>query len=88
MKGINNYCPCIMEVKRHLGLCLGYVPAFADGSCRVSDQDTNMQASDLHNAHANILIIPLYGSVLVSWFAKNRHILTAPEHLLTAPEHL
>ena len=22
----------------------------------------------------------LYGSVLVSWCAKNRHILTAPEH--------
>ena len=30
----------------------------------------------------------LYGSVLVSWCAKNRHILTAPEHILTAPEDL
>ena len=29
-----------------------------------------------------------YGSVLVSWCAKNRHILTTPEHLLTAPEYL
>ena len=29
-----------------------------------------------------------YGSVLVSWCAKNRLILTAPEHLLTAPEDL
>ena len=27
-----------------------------------------------------------YGSVLVAWCAKNRHILTAPEHLLTAPD--
>ena len=32
--------------------------------------------------------VPYYGSVLVSWCAKNRHILTAPEHLLTAPEDL
>ena len=30
----------------------------------------------------------MYGSVFVSWCAKNRHILTAPEHLLTAPEDL
>ena len=26
-------------------------------------------------------IVPYYGSVLVSWCAKNRHILTAPEEL-------
>ena len=35
--------------QRHLGLCLGYVPALAYGSCRVSDQGTTLRASDLHN---------------------------------------
>ena len=39
----------------HLGLCLGYVPALACGSCRVSDQGTTLRASDLHNARATIL---------------------------------
>ena len=34
------------------------------------------------------IIFQFYGSVLVSWCAKNGHILTAPEHLLTAPEDL
>ena len=38
-----------------LGLCLGYVPALAYGSCRVSDQGTTLRASDLHNARATIL---------------------------------
>ena len=37
------------------GLCLGYVPALAYGSCRVSDQGTTLRASDLHNAQATIL---------------------------------
>ena len=41
--------------QRHLGLCLGYVPALAYGSCRVSDQGTTLRASDLHNARAAIL---------------------------------
>ena len=41
--------------QRHLGLCLGYVPALAYGSCRVSDKGTNLHASDLHNARATIL---------------------------------
>ena len=41
--------------QRHLGLCLGYVPALAYGSCRVSDQGTTLLASDLHNARASIL---------------------------------
>ena len=41
--------------QRHLGLCLGYVPALAYGSCRVSDQGTTLRASDLHNARATIL---------------------------------
>ena len=41
--------------QRHLGLCLGYVPALAYGSCRVSDQGTTLGASDLHNARATIL---------------------------------
>ena len=41
--------------QRHLGLCLGYVPALAYGSCRVSDQGTTLRASDLHNAGATIL---------------------------------
>ena len=36
-------------------LCLGYVPALAYGSCRVSDQGTTLHASDLHNARATIL---------------------------------
>ena len=36
--------------QRHLGMCLGYVPALAYYSCRVADQDTNVRASDLHNA--------------------------------------
>ena len=39
----------------HLGLRLGYVPALAYGSCRVSDQGTSLRASDLHNARATIL---------------------------------
>ena len=41
--------------QRHLGLCLGYDPALAYGSCRVSDQGTTLRASDLHNARAAIL---------------------------------
>ena len=41
--------------QRHAGLCLGYVPALAFGSCRASDQGTTLRASDLHNARANIL---------------------------------
>ena len=41
--------------QRHLGLCLGYVPTLAYGSCRVSDQGTTLRASDLHNARATIL---------------------------------
>ena len=41
--------------QRHLGLCLGYDPALAYGSCRVSDQGTTLRASDLHNARATIL---------------------------------
>ena len=41
--------------QKHLGLCLGYVPALAYGSCRVSDQGTTLRASDLHNARATIL---------------------------------
>ena len=41
--------------QRHLGLCLGYVPALAYGSCRVSDQGTTLRASDIHNAQATIL---------------------------------
>ena len=41
--------------QRHLGLWLGYVPALAYGSCRVSDQGTTLRASDLHNARATIL---------------------------------
>ena len=40
--------------QRHFGLCLGYVPALAYGSCRVSDQGTTLRASDLHNAWATI----------------------------------
>ena len=39
----------------HLGLCLGYVPALAYGSCRVSVQGTILRASDLHNARSTIL---------------------------------
>ena len=41
--------------QRHAGLCLGYVPALAYGSCRVSVQGTTLRASDLHNARATIL---------------------------------
>ena len=41
--------------QRHLGLCLGYVPALAYGSCRVSDQGTTLRAADLHNARPTIL---------------------------------
>ena len=36
--------------KSHSGLCLGYVPALAYGSCRVSGQGTSLCAFDLHNA--------------------------------------
>ena len=35
--------------------CIGYAPALAYGSCRVSDQGTTLRASDLHNARATIL---------------------------------
>ena len=38
-----------------IGLCLGYVPAFANGSCRVSEQGTTLCVSYLHNARATIL---------------------------------
>ena len=41
--------------QRHLGLCLGYIPALAFASCRLSDQGTTLRASDLHNARATIL---------------------------------
>ena len=41
--------------QRHLGLCIGYVPALAYSLCRVSDQGTTLRASDLHNARATIL---------------------------------
>ena len=41
--------------QRHLGLCLGYVPALAYGSFMVTDQGTILRASDLHNARSTIL---------------------------------
>ena len=44
------------------------------------------QKLPVHGQQATAFIF--YGSVLVSWCAKNGHILTAPEHLLTAPEDL
>ena len=40
--------------QRHLGLCLGYVPALTCGSCRVSNQAKTLRASDLHNARTTI----------------------------------
>ena len=40
------------------------------------------------NEHMLVISTGYYGSVLVSWCAKNWHILTAPWHLLTAPEDL
>ena len=43
---------------------------------------------DVFSARDSAVGTGYYGSVLVSWCAKNRHILTAPEHLLTAPEDL
>ena len=56
IKGITNGCPCFVAIReRHLGFCFGYVPAFAYGSCRVSDQGTTLRASDLRNARATIL---------------------------------
>ena len=48
-------CPLRFTPYIDLGLCLGYVPALAYGSCRVSDQGTTLRASDLHNARATIL---------------------------------
>ena len=41
--------------QRHLGMCLGYVPALTYCSYRVSDQGTVLRASDLYNARAPIL---------------------------------
>ena len=58
--------------QRHLGLCLGYVPALAYGSCRVSDQGTTLRASDLHNARATILNPFTRGTSWVAW--KQRHL--------------
>ena len=55
--------------QRHLGLCLGYVPALAYGSCRVSDQGTTLRASDLHNARATILN-PFIISLLITSVSK------------------
>ena len=55
IKGIKNGCPCIVEIRGTLRLCLCYVPALAYGSCRVSDQGTTLRASDLHNARSTIL---------------------------------
>ena len=45
------YVTCI----KALGLWLGYVPALAYSSCRVSNQGTTPRASDLYNAWATIL---------------------------------
>ena len=45
---IMNGWPCIVGNQRHLGLCLGCVPALAD-------QGTTLRASDLNNALATIL---------------------------------
>ena len=73
--------------QRHLGLCLGYVPALAYGSCRVSDQGTTLRASDLHNARATILnpfneavkisklliIGPLWGGIQLYLWGGERH---------------
>ena len=55
--------------QRHLGLCLGYVPALAYGSCRVSDQGTTLRASDLHNARSTILN-PFNSDVIMSTMAS------------------
>ena len=44
-----------MTSQSHLLNPIGYVPALAYGSCRVSDQGTTLRASDLHNARATIL---------------------------------
>ena len=41
--------------QRHTVFCLGYVPALAYDSCRVSDQGTTLRASDLHNTRTSIL---------------------------------
>ena len=64
----------------------------------INDWANNREAGDLrrHRGYydATVMVNTVtvftlaYGSVLVSWCAKNRLILTAPEHLLTAPEDL
>ena len=57
MLAVGSSCLCIVHCgdQRHLLFCLGYVPALAYGSYRVSDQGTTLRASDLHNVRANIL---------------------------------
>ena len=47
------------------GDVLGYVPALAYGSCRVSDQGTTLRASDLHNARSTIL--NPFNKWLITW---------------------
>ena len=42
--------------------------------CRSRDAWTNEE-------WISVDVVHVYGSVLVSWCAKNRHILTAPEEL-------
>ena len=67
--------------QRHLGLCLGYVPALAYGSCRVSDQGTTLRASDLHNARATIL--NPFNLTLI----HRHYIMSLPQHVQPANIH-
>ena len=56
---------------------------------KVSVLDAAIQATWYVNLICHYVRSAAYSkTVLVSWCAKNRHILTAPEHLLTAPEDL
>ena len=64
--------------QRHLGLCLGYVPALAYGLCSVSDQGTTLRASDLHNARAAILN-PLNSKYMTIWINSSINSLDLKE---------
>ena len=65
--------------ERYLGLCHGYVPALAYGSCRVSDQGTTLRASDVHN---HSLPIPLsHNDVYMTCVSENSVVFGLDESL-------
>ena len=59
VKGIKNGYPCIEEIEKHAGLCLGRRPCTSHNRVQGRSEGTTPSASDLHNAWTTILN-PLY----------------------------